>query len=143
MLAAHFGAEQTQPSKQVRLLSDAVEFLRDQEWPGNVRQLRDVIRAAIALSEEGRLDRCAIEAVHSRPLQSPFPPTRSALSRAQLVESLRKANGDKSEVAKERGVHLATVYRWMDKSQVSWPLAEHSDDAHAPADSHNANANSH
>src|SRR5690606_30226539 len=43
---------------------DALSYLMDQRWPGNVRQLRQEIERALVFSEDGRID-AALLTLHS------------------------------------------------------------------------------
>lgn len=117
-LAAHFASVQTVVDRSVHLTPDAVAALCDHDWSGNVRQLRTVIESAIAVTEDGIVDRHAIEV--ARPGRDTGAPlrVRTAVSRESLEEALRHANGDKAVVAREHGVHLSTVYRWMARTEV-------------------------
>jgi len=88
---------------------EATRMLQAHEWPANVRELRHVVEASIALS-----DGAVSEADVSALIQSPvFNSAERRLARQgrDLLEQLDRCAWDVDEVASELGVHRATVYR--------------------------------
>jgi transcriptional regulator with PAS, ATPase and Fis domain len=57
-LAYHFITRYAEASKikPPRLTDDALEFLKEYSWPGNIRELKNTLESAIALSKTGVLD---------------------------------------------------------------------------------------
>jgi transcriptional regulator with PAS, ATPase and Fis domain len=91
--------------------SSFIEYLLNQDWPGNVRQLRSSIEKAILLSEsrmivpEGSISKvppAATEQNNTRSLQD--------IERDILMETLSRNNGNIKKTAEELGIARSTVY---------------------------------
>jgi DNA-binding NtrC family response regulator len=85
------------------LTKSGLELLREQPWPGNVRQLANLLERAVILTE-GR----ELRAGDLRALLSPVP---TGSGRRELEEALTAANGDKKRAAKILGVSYRTLQR--------------------------------
>ena len=126
--AASMGGEPCTLTEQAR-----TALLR-YSWPGNLRQLRNTLRSAVALSgtgpiEIGHLPAELHEAV-AMPAQSsatmePEPQAfegREPLSRdEELLSSLRRHHWNLTRVARDLGIARATVYRRMARSGIVQP----------------------
>jgi DNA-binding NtrC family response regulator len=97
----------------------AMDIMLDYHWPGNVRQLENVIERAYALGVGE-----TIEPSDLPPEVLNFGETKNLgnvnlnlrENEIQIIkQALRKANGNKSEAAKLLGINLSTVYRKIDK----------------------------
>jgi two-component system, NtrC family, response regulator GlrR len=103
LLAAQFVdeiAEDTDTRR--RLSSDAVELLASADWPGNVRQLRNVIQQSIVLSPSdvvpASVVMAALEAPVTPELQS-FDSARREFERDYLVRVLKLTQGNVTRAA--------------------------------------------
>ena len=87
----------------LRLTAAAADLLRRQEWPGNVRQLANLLERAVILTDASRLGVAEIE------------PLLSRLAAPDEAEELRRAlvetGGDKRRAAELLGVSYRTVQR--------------------------------
>ncbi len=122
--------------------SRALELLLDFAWPGNIRQLRNVIRFALALCEGGQIESVHLPselrgeedapATDSTPrlreteLKSLLPSDVSAgLLQAQtLLLALRKQHWNVTAVANQLDVCRATVYRQMKRFNIVSPTQQ-------------------
>ncbi len=96
-LAARHGAAPVQ-------LDDAAgELLAQQSWPGNVRQLANLLERAVILSERSRLSAADLQAL--------LTPTAADDELERLRQALRDADGDKRRAAELLGVSYRTVLR--------------------------------
>ncbi len=85
------------------LAADALAFLASQPWPGNVRQLSNVLERAAILHERGALSAADLE---------PLARTAGAPDeRDQVRAALVRAGGDKRRAAEILGVSLRTLQR--------------------------------
>ncbi|MEZ5401110.1 MAG: sigma-54 dependent transcriptional regulator [Bryobacteraceae bacterium] len=97
---------------QVDSLSDeAMKLLVSHNWPGNVRQLQNVIERSVLLCEGARLEAADIRldsTLAPKPLDGEFfPPagmTLDEFEQAILREALRRAGGNKSQAARMLGL---------------------------------------
>ncbi|MFK7990616.1 MAG: sigma 54-interacting transcriptional regulator [Sandaracinaceae bacterium] len=87
---------------------DALEALKEHDWPGNLRELRSVIERAVASA-----DGPAVRLVDLPPLApaAPFDPwsgTYAEIETRLLRKALERAGGNKSEAARELGLKRTT-----------------------------------
>jgi transcriptional regulator with PAS, ATPase and Fis domain len=128
LLAAHFiGIQNGKFKTQIKgLAPDALEAAVEYAWPGNIRQLRNVIEACIAMENND----CITLPVLSQFIEVPvateaegeaFPDEgeyTKALTRFEtdyLIGLLRKNHGNVEAAAKEAGTNMATIYRKIKK----------------------------
>jgi DNA-binding NtrC family response regulator len=103
------------------LTPEAMEALRTYDWPGNIRQLCNVIEAAMTISsgnyiglpvlkqliETNRTGHVANQADYSSAL--------SSFETDYLTRLLRKHGSNVEEAAAEAGMNMATIYRKLKK----------------------------
>jgi DNA-binding NtrC family response regulator len=107
----------------MRFTPAALEVLGEHEWPGNIRELENVIERAVVLStgEEIQPEDLAV------PTFGVFVPTAGA-SRYQrrlegaekelLLQALKEHRGDKQAAARVLGIALSTLYAKLKKYQL-------------------------
>jgi len=93
----------------------ALTMLGEYQWPGNVAELEQVIRHAVALHPEGTLgpDQFPAEVRRSdrrAPIVVGEP--GGAERRALLLQALAGEGGNRSAAARSLGIGRATFYRW-------------------------------
>lgn len=105
--------------QQKTITEGAMELLKGYSWPGNIRELQNVIERAFALSDEPELDVNDLPANIRIPgdpsLDGTEPRTLEELERVKIVDALRKANGKKIEAARILGIDRKRLYRKMKK----------------------------
>jgi DNA-binding NtrC family response regulator len=107
--------------KIVGVSPEAMRFLCDQEWPGNIRQLRNAVEAAFALCErEITVDdvipfhRGTPESVVVKgPLSSRFSAELTYLRSGDLLSALKTTRWNKTKAAELLQCSRMTVYRKM------------------------------
>lgn len=106
---------QAQAGSSVVITDDAREALCAFAWPGNVRQMRSVIRTLVALSEDGviTLDDLPVEVREAKAIECDVPPEAplEAAERQALRETLDACQGQVSAAARKLGVSRNTLYR--------------------------------
>ena len=124
-LAEFFLDELNHKYKTYKTFSKAVKayFLKYQ-WPGNVREVNNVVQSAYAISTENIID---INDIPARMLQQEKPAInldKNKKSLGQMVddyekevilELLKKHKGTCLEAAKEAGIHKSNFYRKLQK----------------------------
>ncbi|TMV90505.1 sigma-54-dependent Fis family transcriptional regulator [Thioclava sp. BHET1] len=107
--------------------SDAIAVLEAQSWPGNVRQLMNVLRAAIVMSHGPELtpdmlpeispqmpcDASPTEPAPAEP-QEMAPRTLEEIERSAIETAIERHNGSIPRAANELGVAPSTIYRKRD-----------------------------
>lgn len=105
-----------------RISDDAIECLRAHPWPGNVRQLLNLLRALTMLEEGPFLTRDALpedirNPVHAAPV--PDGPsgfagqTMAQIERAVLEDTIARHDGSVPRAARELDLAPSTIYRKM------------------------------
>ena len=102
--------------------SAAVRVLKGHRWSGNVRELKNVVERAVALSGLG-----PIEPAHLG-LNEPCPEERSVLSgrideveRQIVVDALESCGGNQTKAAELLGVSRKTFIRRLDRYRIPRP----------------------
>ena len=100
----------------------AMEWLRTQTWPGNIRQLRQTIERAVLIRGGRELDFEDFVAVRdsaSRPSDASLPDagtiTLDELEKQMIVKCMKHYDGNISRVADALGVSRAALYRRLEK----------------------------
>ncbi len=124
LLAEHFVKLHGPRGQRVVLLPPALAALEAHPWPGNIRELRNVIHRALLLRKGPNIDvgDLKFDAVPDRPLTSssgglehtPGMTLEAQLARAErlIVESaIKRLNGNKEAVARELAVSRSTLFK--------------------------------
>jgi two-component system response regulator GlrR len=97
------------------------DALMDHEWEGNVRELQNIIEAAVILAPARTLNgdgiRTAIQDQKSQSSQEQKPHLniREKKRAADVIKALELEGGNRTNAAKRMGIHPATFFRWMNK----------------------------
>jgi DNA-binding NtrC family response regulator len=97
------------------------------DWPGNIRQLRNVIEACMAIESGETISLAVLERFIEIPASDeegdgcPESEYAAALSRFEtnyLKELLKKTGGNIEAAAREAGMNMATIYRKLKKYDI-------------------------
>ena len=113
--------------EDVRLSADAVAWLKNQPWPGNVRQLKQGIERTVLVTDKPVLEAADFQATSEmEPREAGrdvLPPvgsmTMDELEKAMIVKSLKHHNGNISKVAQALGLSRAALYRRFEKYEIA------------------------
>lgn len=107
------------PDRPLHLSDDAIEQLKQYGYPGNIRELRNLLERAMLLSDgdliDGRHlpDKPAVAA--TSPAQPQVPDEEilplDEVERRYVRQALRQLGGDKRELARRLGLSERTLYR--------------------------------
>lgn len=99
--------------------SDFLTILQQYSWPGNIRELRNVIERSVILSKAGELDSDSLppeltEAAKGEEYQcSEFE--LANVEKRQIQKVLNYTNGNKTKAAQLLGIALTTLYRKLNE----------------------------
>ncbi|MBI4698341.1 MAG: sigma-54-dependent Fis family transcriptional regulator, partial [Nitrospirae bacterium] len=93
---------------------EAIDVIRNYDWPGNVREMINKVRSAIVMSsapaitiEDMNLDMPSIDSMKTI---ASLREVRSGLERQKLIEALNICNSNISKTAKVLGISRPSVY---------------------------------
>jgi len=125
LLARHFLDLSARAYKRepVEITGRALEWLQDQSWPGNIRQLKQTIERAILVLDGDRLDVGDLRSLaelgsletRGTALPSPGSMTLDEMEKAMIVQSMRHYEGNVTRVAEALGLSRAALYRRFEK----------------------------
>lgn len=105
---------------------DTREAMLRYDWPGNVRQLINVIERAMILAEDGcvQLEDLPREVTGSREpetVQSVLSGTEKLedLERAHVLQVLHTHDGNKAQAARALGIHRRKLYRLLERFDIT------------------------
>jgi transcriptional regulator of acetoin/glycerol metabolism len=109
----------------VQIEADARQVLLNFNWPGNVRQMRNVLRTLAALCEDGKVCMADLPAL----IRQPAKPLAAAsinesplddAERVALVAVVQAQRWHMTHAAQELGVSRNTLYRKLRKHGITW-----------------------
>ncbi|MES2419975.1 MAG: sigma-54 dependent transcriptional regulator [Pseudomonadota bacterium] len=121
---AHYASERRVPTPEIA--SDAMVALQSYDWPGNVRQLRNVVERTIILAPGDRIGRIDIDLLPAEVLGdqgdmgsagstaimgSPLREARETFEREYLRVQIRRFSGNISRTASFIGMERSALHR--------------------------------
>jgi two-component system, NtrC family, response regulator AtoC len=129
-------AKQSGQTVSPRLTDDAILLLESYAWPGNIRELRNVMERALLLSDGDDIepehlpletfpDRArplsfAIEDIASPPPEGRWSPEEKD-ERARIVEALRAEGGNQSRAARRLGISRGVLIARLETYEIARP----------------------
>lgn len=137
-LIRHLAAEESNDGQPAELDEGLLDLLDQQRWPGNVRQLRHLLRTMIALCESDRLTVSDLPpeyrhglapATASGTLPAKASGARNetgltaleSAEREALLQTLRRHQWNMSGVARELSISRNTLYRKVQRLDIQLP----------------------
>ncbi|HYP13292.1 MAG TPA: sigma-54 dependent transcriptional regulator [Bryobacteraceae bacterium] len=103
-------------STRARLTESGLRALDEYTWPGNVRQMQHMIERLCILTQDGRIDREAVdEAIRSMEPREYASESLADTEAEQIRKVLSAAGGNKSRAAKILGIERKTLYRKIER----------------------------
>jgi two-component system, NtrC family, response regulator AtoC len=113
-----------------RFAGPARDVLQAYSWPGNIRELRNVMERAVLLAGDSDIDlehlpvdkmtttwSGAVRGRASRPTE----PAGDLAARDRILEALTRTGGNQTEAARLLGVSRRTLGKWMEDHQIPRP----------------------
>jgi DNA-binding NtrC family response regulator len=103
--------------RKIRLSASTREFLATQRWPGNFRQLEQLLERAVAFSRGQQIRRQLVEEllVEVEDNLASIRGQHAALERDALLRALQQTGGNVTQSAEILGKSRAAVYRLLEK----------------------------
>lgn len=128
LLAAHFLSELTEGGAPHVLAPEAVELLMGAEWPGNITQLRNLIREAAALSAgpviSAELIQRSLGGDGTARLPT-FDEARDEFTRSYLTQLLRLTRGNVTQAARLAARNRTDFYKLLSRHEISTEEFKH------------------
>ncbi|MGF6242960.1 transcriptional regulator of acetoin/glycerol metabolism [Paraburkholderia sp. GAS38] len=132
VIAAVFDEEAQMAGHVLTIDPRLAERLASFAWPGNIRQLRNVLRYACAICDSSRVEmrhvapdvaaRLDPEAAGNRTLPAMLPPQYDSCDeRTRIVEALTRHQWRPNAAAQALGISRATLYRRIAKLEIVGP----------------------
>ncbi len=107
------GELQIEPPK---LTPDALQALENYAFPGNIRELENILERAVTLCEHHKITQQDLQ-IHQnmeaneqvRMAQMPLEPYLDSVEKRTIQDALEKYNGNKTETAKQLGITLRAL----------------------------------
>lgn len=129
-LIQHILKLEAAPLGEVNITEDALDALEHYEWPGNIRQLRNIMRTLIGLCENNQIglddlpeeifSDCGDATGEARPRARPSNPLDIA-ERDAIIRELEAAHWNVTRVATKLNISRNTLYRKMKRYDVKPP----------------------
>ncbi|MDE2321654.1 MAG: sigma-54-dependent Fis family transcriptional regulator [candidate division NC10 bacterium] len=104
----------------IGLSQEAMQRLYEYDFPGNVRELQNLIERAVLLSNGSRLDLDEWLPSPSDLSKSAGSPTLTQVEKDCILERLQSRKGNLALVAKDLGISRTTLWRRMKAYQIPW-----------------------
>ncbi len=119
LLVKHFAKEFTKSGSEPkpRFTTDAMSLLTSLPYPGNIRELKNLVERIIIMSESSTIDIDDIKNHLSASTSAPGT-VKSVLTdneRQAIVDTLKKFDGNMSKTAAHLGITRQALYRRMEK----------------------------
>ncbi|MEW6067020.1 MAG: sigma-54 dependent transcriptional regulator [Nitrospirota bacterium] len=107
--------------KMLNVSTEVMEILRNYYWPGNVRQLKNIIERAVVLAkEDNMLLKDLPEEFLPPKVESvfPFPKTLKDMEIHAIKNAMKECKGNKSKSAKMIGISRKAFYKKLKEYQL-------------------------
>ena len=129
LLARYFADKQSEVNglPKVTFSSDAVSFLQRLPYPGNIRELKNLVERTILVSGKPTLDATDFDAQylrHDEPVKASDSSslagmTLDEIERQTILQALDRHKGNLSQVAMTLGISRAALYRRLEKFNIT------------------------
>lgn len=99
--------------KSISLTPKAISIFQQHTWPGNLRELKNVIERIVYLHDEDNFD-----SFHAHEFLGVDQSEEKTSEREYISYILHKTNGNRTEAAKEMGISRSALYRKIQKYSI-------------------------
>jgi two-component system response regulator HydG len=105
---------------------EALDCLLDYPWPGNIRELQNLIERMVVMNRTGIIERTDLPVEIARGNQPrtvtiPLGLSLRQVEKLLMDEVLRLSHGDKKQAAKLLGIHPRTIHRYLESTEPTAP----------------------
>jgi DNA-binding NtrC family response regulator len=109
-------------AREPELTAEARDLLVKHEWPGNIRELRNVVYRAVVLSADDSVEaEHVLRVLGKDPGEAGAPPPESAVSREAIVAALKACSGNQTRAARLLGISLRHLGRKLEEYEIPRP----------------------
>lgn len=127
LLVRHFADRQAAANglPRAEFSADAMQLLSRLPFPGNIRELKNLVERTILMSGKKRIDAADIDAQHIRrddtvaASSSLAGMTLDEVERQTILQALERHKGNLSQVATALGISRAALYRRLEKYNIT------------------------
>ena len=131
LLVRHFADRQAETNglPRTEFSADAMQFLSRLPYPGNIRELKNLVERTILVSGKPTLDASDFDAQYIRhndqkaaESTSFIGMTLDEIERQTILQALERHKGNLSQVAMALGISRASLYRRLEKHNINYTL---------------------
>lgn len=131
LLVRHFADRQAEANglPRTEFSADAMQFLSRLPYPGNIRELKNLVERTILVSGKPTLDASDFDAQYIRhndqkaaESTSFIGMTLDEIERQTILQALERHKGNLSQVAMALGISRAALYRRLEKHNINYTL---------------------
>ncbi len=131
LLVRHFADRQAETNglPRTEFSTDAMQFLSRLPYPGNIRELKNLVERTILVSGKPTLDASDFDAQYIRhndqkaaESTSFIGMTLDEIERQTILQALERHKGNLSQVAMALGISRAALYRRLEKHNINYTL---------------------
>ena len=131
LLVRHFADRQAETNglPRTEVSADAMQFLSRLPYPGNIRELKNLVERTILVSGKPTLDASDFDAQYIRhndqkaaESTSFIGMTLDEIERQTILQALERHKGNLSQVAMALGISRAALYRRLEKHNINYTL---------------------
>lgn len=96
--------------------SDAAELLASHSWPGNLRELNNVVKRAVLLTRGNKITTAELtQAMGQIRTDNVLQLHDEGTERQRIITALQQTNGNKAKAARLLGINRKTIYNKIEK----------------------------
>ncbi|MHC1759114.1 MAG: sigma 54-interacting transcriptional regulator [Negativicutes bacterium] len=108
-------------NRQLRLSPDVLELFEAYYWPGNIREIRNVMERITASSKTDVIDRTTLSGwFKPQKLSAPTPSAKDTRTEQEIRQALDDTRGNYVAAAKLLGINRTTLWRRMQRLQIEY-----------------------